>query len=215
MSATEGYRSYGDVDADDYKPTARDKRKQAEVSSRWAVKDSHAHMVSDEGFIIHGHDDDEMGHTHDSEEMLALRPGGPVKREYGPAMPIPLPSEEQLRTVAAILSRGHDRPAYELMRWRLRLFCGHIVESTAHRDNRDAFYSWREPCPECGLDPVAVVGARPLGLAGEPPPPPPAPKPLTPTERQRAERRLAKLDADAAALRAKLLSCTDDAADRG
>ncbi|MGD8202153.1 hypothetical protein ACQE98_16060 [Ornithinimicrobium sp. W1679] len=57
------------------------------------------------------------------------------------------------------------------MRWRLRLFCGHVDEQTAyytHKMLHVAFTSSRA-CPECGRDPATVVDGVAIGLVEEPP----------------------------------------------
>jgi hypothetical protein len=84
------------------------------------------------------------------------------------------------------------------MRWRLRLYCGHIVERQAHRDHTriEAAFTL-SACKKCGLDPATIVAAKPLGLAA--PPPEPTEPPDTKAARLRAERemlrrRLAEID---------------------
>jgi hypothetical protein len=57
----------------------------------------------------------------------------------------------------------------KLLRWRVRLYCGHIVETERHRDYRrptDAGSSSMR-CPVCGLDPAAIVAHEPLGIVAE------------------------------------------------
>jgi hypothetical protein len=60
---------------------------------------------------------------------------------------------------------------HELMRWRLRLFCGHVVERQAHLTHRTlhAAFSGSVACPTCGLDPAIIVDGAAVGLAGEQP----------------------------------------------
>lgn len=79
-------------------------------------------------------------------------------------------SEATIARVAALLSH-RTRPS-ELMRWRLRLFCGHVTERSAHRTHktvRAAFMAGMR-CDECGLDPATIVAAKPIGLVEEPTP---------------------------------------------
>lgn len=76
------------------------------------------------------------------------------------------PSEEQIVGLRAIFS--NPPPPTQLMRWRLRLFCGHVTERTCNvdcLDGRSAFLS--EVCEECGLDPATVIAAKPLGLESD------------------------------------------------
>jgi hypothetical protein len=57
----------------------------------------------------------------------------------------------------------------KLMRWRVRLYCGHIVETERHREFRrptDAG-SGSMRCPVCGLDPAAIVAYEPVGIVAE------------------------------------------------
>lgn len=83
------------------------------------------------------------------------------------------------------------------MRWRVRLYCGHIVETKRH-------YTYEEPtragcssmaCPDCGKDPSRVVAYEPLGFADQRPVPPPAPRRPTRTQ---LERRIRDLEAQLA-----------------
>ena len=61
------------------------------------------------------------------------------------------------------------RPASELMRWKLRLYCGHVIERTAHASHKTvhAAFCGSAKCPECGLDPAAIVAAKPIGLVSD------------------------------------------------
>jgi hypothetical protein len=78
----------------------------------------------------------------------------------------PLSDETRLR-VAALLSR--PTPKYELMRWRLRLFCGHIVTRTAHYTHTTVHgaFTGSTHCTECDLDPATIVAAEAIGLVEE------------------------------------------------
>jgi hypothetical protein len=65
-------------------------------------------------------------------------------------------------------SQTHD---YGLMRWRVRLYCGHIVETRRHCtiDAPTRHGSSSMPCRECGMDPAQIVAYEPLGMAAKPP----------------------------------------------
>ena len=78
-------------------------------------------------------------------------------------------SEETLRQVAATMSR--PTPKHELMEWRLRLFCGHVVKRSAHASHTivHGAFTGSTRCPECGLDPATIVAAEAIGLAEERP----------------------------------------------
>lgn len=76
------------------------------------------------------------------------------------------PSAEQIVGLRAIFS--NPPPPSQLMRWRLRLYCGHVTERTCHVDRLDARSAFlSEACEECGLDPAVVVAAKPLGLESD------------------------------------------------
>lgn len=94
-------------------------------------------------------------------------------------------------------------PDHMLMRWRVRLFCGDIVETTRHSENeeptRHGSSSMR--CPTCGMDPARIVGYEPLGLKAELPTKARSTKPVTtrrPTRKQ-LEDRIVELEAQLAA----------------
>jgi len=79
-----------------------------------------------------------------------------------PPPPLPRRAAEVVRT---ILSR--PTPRTELMRWSLRLYCGHIVERSSHRRHltvHDAFLADRA-YEVCGISPATIVAAVPLGVA--------------------------------------------------
>jgi hypothetical protein len=93
------------------------------------------------------------------------------------------------------------------MRWRLRLYCGHVVERTAHVDHRTihAAFASGIVCPECGLDPATIVAGRALGAAASPPPPQAAAGKSPKRARTGSlERRLARAMAEVAGLEAEL-----------
>lgn len=74
--------------------------------------------------------------------------------------------------VEKVLNMLHSRktPERDIMRWRVRLYCGHIVETRRHRENGKPTLhgSSSMKCPECGKDPSAIVAYEPIGLAGQP-----------------------------------------------
>lgn len=100
---------------------------------------------------------------------------------------------------------SHKTPEHEIMRWRVRLYCGHVVETRRHRENSNPTLhgSSSERCPECGRNPSVIVAFEPVGLAGEPSSASktasaPAPKKLT---RAQLERRVAALEKENQRLR--------------
>lgn len=94
---------------------------------------------------------------------------GSLTTHCGKCCPPPPMSPSQRDTIARLLSR--PTPPHELMRWRLRLYCGHVVERTSHYTHKTlyaAFMSARA-CPECGLDPATIVDGEAIGLEAERP----------------------------------------------
>ncbi|GHJ34629.1 hypothetical protein Sm713_02380 [Streptomyces sp. TS71-3] len=107
----------------------------------------------------------------------------------------------------ARLMQSFEKRDHEIMRWRVRLYCGHIIETEAHYTYSDPVSAgaYSERCPECGRDSLTIVAFEPLGLRAEPPapagPPPPAP-PKKPT-RAELERRVRALEEENARLRSQ------------
>lgn len=105
------------------------------------------------------------------------------------------------------LLQSFKTPDHEIMRWRVRLYCGHIAETRRHSEvttlTRHSPTSMT--CPECGKDPAEIVAFEPIGLVGEPPPSPePVPAPVTPPKkptRAQLERRVAALEEENQRLR--------------
>jgi hypothetical protein len=91
-------------------------------------------------------------------------------REATAARPLPRPSPEAIHAVAAILRAHTAHPPPELMRWRLRLICGHLVEAGAHPDHHDlhAAFTGHRDCQECGQPDRVVVAAAAVGLMANP-----------------------------------------------
>ncbi len=93
-------------------------------------------------------------------------------------------------------------PDHDLMRWQVRLYCGHITETIRHRENAEPTMhgSCSERCPACGLNPAFIVAYEPIGLKADvaPPTPMPAPRAARPSRKQ-LEARIAELEAELAA----------------
>ena len=100
---------------------------------------------------------------------------------------------------------GRDRDS-ELTRWQLTLYCGHMVERTAHSSypTYAAAGGLPQACEACGVDPAFVVEETAMGPAAPPPPPPSPPPAATARSRKALERRAAKLEAELASVRAQL-----------
>lgn len=171
-----GFESSGDPDAP-FTPSQKDVRRQADAEqSARTVLHSHAVLRGEGGgHVSHSHDADEPGHGHAPERVFPLRADGGYVQELGAAAAgFPPLSPERAQRIAAVLSRllANPTPDHMLMRWRLRLFCGHVIERTAHVEHTtagSAFGGSVHGCPECDQDPVVIVAARPLGLKGRPP----------------------------------------------
>ena len=86
------------------------------------------------------------------------------ERAQAIAQEAPPLSPGQVNRIAAILF-GSKRDRRDLMTWRLRLICGHVVERTAHAAHTTiagAFGSSVYSCHECGLSPSVIVAGRAL-----------------------------------------------------
>jgi uncharacterized Zn finger protein (UPF0148 family) len=89
-----------------------------------------------------------------------------ARKVAGEAPPL---SAEQIATLRRIFTSVRTQPPSERMRWRLRLYCGHVVERTAHCSHQSvhAAFTGSVSCPNCGLDPATIIAAAPLGLESE------------------------------------------------
>ena len=99
------------------------------------------------------------------------------------------------------------RPRTDLNTWELTLYCGHTVRRTANRcyDNYTRASSGiGRPCEVCGVEPAFVITELLLQESAPARPEAPAPASLTPAARTRAQRRVAKLEAELADLRLTL-----------
>lgn len=163
---------FGDPDGP-HELTKRDiNRQRSSERIRDAVQRMHNHTVlvgeNVGGIFSHTHDNDELGHVHPGALQFPSRADGGYWQESSPSF-VGFPPEYIARW-AEVAERffGPDAPKpadHEQMRWRVRLFCGHVVERTAHVSHKSysgTAHSIR--CPECGLDPVIVVAERSLGL---------------------------------------------------
>ncbi len=123
---------------------------------------------------------------------------GSLTLHCGKCCPTPPMSPAQLQRIGALMT---PTARHELMVWRLRLYCGHTVERTAHRTHMTVHSAFcgSVRCAECGCDPATVVDARAVGLAEAPAHPEPVPAARKPT-RAALERRIAELEAEVARL---------------
>ena len=209
MKKSDEYESIGDPDAP-YTVTARETRRQGEAERiRDAVDRSHFHRYtvgeSAGGYYSHSHDGwDEPDHVHPGRQAFPGRADGGYWAESGPSLgsETPAPVAANIARVLDQLLRQTPTPPHMLMRWRLRLYCGHVVERHAHAENPTAerAFMGQVSCVECGLDPATIVAARALGVVESPPAPPSRKKPSV----QALRRKLEKAEAEVARLRAEI-----------
>lgn len=129
---------------------------------------------------------------------------GSITLHCGKCCPWPPLSPGKALELARMLGSMASKQPHELMRWRLRLYCGHVVERTAHytHKNMHSAFTGTTSCRECGLDPATIVDGQAMGLAGEVPG---VPKARTPTDRrQPAKRTRVELEARVLELEAEL-----------
>jgi hypothetical protein len=134
----------------------------------------------------------------DHQRQRSLQEIREYARRAAAKMP-PLP-DDVLEKVGTLLSQ--PTPDSQIMRWRLRLFCGHISQARRHCTMTRPTDHGCSPqrCPKCGMDPAAIVAYEPLGLAAVPTPAPAAPRP-----RARSSLSKAELQAENARLREELI----------
>lgn len=96
---------------------------------------------------------------------------GSLTTHCGKCCPPPPLSPTQLKEIGRIFAS--PPPPQDLMRWRMRLYCGHVVERTAHRSHMTihAAFTGSTRCTECGMDPATIVDGEAIGLQEEPPRP--------------------------------------------
>jgi hypothetical protein len=207
------YELRGDPDAP-YTPTKSDVRAQKQAEAiRDAAKRSHFHFhqitrgESVGCYSSHSHELDDPGHVHPARRVFPARADGGYGEETGPSLGTdpPPPVAANLVRVLEMVASWPPTPDHQLMRWRLRLFCGHVAERTAHVESKTVHAAFMGSCicPECGLDPATIVAARPLGAAGSPPRTPAPPKP-TPADIRTLEKQLTRAQAEVARLEAEI-----------
>jgi hypothetical protein len=78
-------------------------------------------------------------------------------------------SSEQAGKIRSLLFSS-PTPPRDLMRWRVLLYCGHVVERRAHRTHAtiSSALGAGSACPTCGLNPATIVAGVPLGLMTTP-----------------------------------------------
>lgn len=196
-------------------PSKKDERRQAEAERiRVSLRRMHFHELtqgeSAGSFMCHTHEADDIGHQHDGRQAFPARSDGGYWEETGPSLgnDAPEPVAANLAQAARRIASRPPTPDHMLMRWSVRLFCGHVVERTAHRDHTTAQRAFTfSRCPECGLDPSTIVAARPIGLVNELPPPPNS----SAQRRERAELELERARREVARLEQELgIASPDD-----
>jgi hypothetical protein len=129
---------------------------------------------------------------------------GSLTMHCGKCCPAPPMSPAQLARIGALLTPS---PPHELMVWRLRLYCGHTIERSAHRSHTtvQSAFGGSVKCTECGCEAATLIDARAIGQAAEPPHPELAPAVRKPP-RAALERRIKQLEAEIARLEAAELA---------
>lgn len=71
-------------------------------------------------------------------------------------------SDEKFKAIQELLGPP-PRPS-EFVRWRVRLYCGHMreVRRSQSQERPDGGITGHERCTECGLDPSVIVAFEPL-----------------------------------------------------
>lgn len=122
--------------------------------------------------------DEERARYEEEEELFKERHGachavrhkisGSLTTHCGRCCPPPPMSPARRESILRLFAS--PTPPQQLMRWRLRLHCGHVVEKTAHYTHKTlhAAFSGATSCTECGLDPATIVDGAAVGLKAEP-----------------------------------------------
>ncbi|MEV6009177.1 hypothetical protein AB0M29_20475 [Streptomyces sp. NPDC051976] len=118
-----------------------------------------------------------------------------------------LKREREKRHIQALemLASWAEAPAdSELIRWWVRLYCGHFMEIRRYPTSGNPTRQESENCPECGQLHRNIVAFEPLGAVAQPPrlPTEPTSNPKKPTRTQ-LERRIAVLEAENRQLKAR------------
>jgi hypothetical protein len=92
---------------------------------------------------------------------------GSLTMHCGRCCPLPPLSPARREEIGRIL--GAPKRPHELMRWRLRLYCGHVVEKQSHFTHvtLHSAFTGSTSCHQCGLDPATIVDGEALGLVDE------------------------------------------------
>ncbi|WP_119203697.1 MULTISPECIES: hypothetical protein [unclassified Streptomyces] len=115
-------------------------------------------------------------------------------------------SEEKIRQVQELFESCTVPPPWEYMRWRVRLYCGHIQEVKGlRRESRPDGRATDVCCSECGKSPAVIVAFEVIGPVAEPPAAPQVMPRNTASRPVPADRRTkAELEAENATLRAEV-----------
>jgi hypothetical protein len=105
------------------------------------------------------------GDCHASRHSLS----GSLTTHCGRCCPLPPLSPTRREEIGRIL--GVPKQPHELMRWRLRLYCGHVVGKRSHftHTTLHSAFTGSTSCDQCGLDPATIVDGEAVGLVEEPP----------------------------------------------
>lgn len=159
-------------------------------------------QINISGYEGFGDPDQPIEHTPDVDrrQQQCMRMWARAEEESRKRPPRPLP-DKTVELIRSILA--NPTPDHELMRWRLRLYCGHVIESTANVDNK----TYGKPgiggrhCTECGSDHQTVVASKPLGTVAQREKRSATSKPRTPSSNRQ---RISDLEAEVESLRRQL-----------
>lgn len=119
-------------------------------------------------------------------------------------------SDETWRSINALVRGREPIPAHMLMRWRVRLYCGHIVELTRSIEDKNPFglCFTDHRCPRHDNREQVIVAYEPLGRLA----PPDASAAPRATRRETSAQRIKRLEAENVELRAEVerLSAASD-----
>ncbi|HAS10485.1 MAG TPA: hypothetical protein DCS55_08215 [Acidimicrobiaceae bacterium] len=199
MTVLDGYEAFGDPDGEHVLGRAATAAQRDAESTHAALQRTHFHEIvlgDRAGRYLshcHGADDGGVGHVHPGEQVFPARADGGNWQQLGPSLGTATPAPVAANARRVFETLAQRRPAdHELVRWRLRLFCGCVVERSAHLSHKAAAAAFTlSRCPSCGMDPSAIVAARAVGQVGDSPAVPAVPGPDTAArarlERARAE----------------------------
>jgi hypothetical protein len=119
--------------------------------------------------MLEAHRRDEMYlQDHLSCHSLRWTWAGATVTHCGSCCPPPPLAPGTLAKIAHLLEAAGHTPATQLMHWRLRLFCGHVIDYSTNPDRRDVSQTSGYDCPVCGATGRIAVAVQPVGVEPNP-----------------------------------------------